>query len=295
MTVDIRTIGTRLVYENPMDAGSRGHGRAPRWIPRHLWCCRENRLRDHRCFRCRTTSPGAAVPLPGPRQILGATTGLVGAGSGQRSASSARAELREETGIEAAEMVYAGHLFLAYGYSTQGYHVFLAKGLQHGTPEREREEQDLVSHAFEINEVEEMMCRGGVQGRNHPRSIRSAAAQRDALSAAVSQTDSRSISIRFIRRGDRRLTCPQFTLAPRPTAPLIFLSPCRLRSCARTLPCESARAFVAHQRLLPHLFLDDFAQQHPSQRLRRQTLQKRGFTAVVALNVDYAIRRAVGS
>src|SRR3954464_4628994 len=41
----------------------------------------------------------------------------------------ARGELREETGLTAAEMLHAGHLFQSYGYSTQGYHVFLARGL----------------------------------------------------------------------------------------------------------------------------------------------------------------------
>jgi ADP-ribose pyrophosphatase len=35
----------------------------------------------------------------------------------------ARGELREETGLVAAKMVQAGHLFEAYGYSNQGYHV----------------------------------------------------------------------------------------------------------------------------------------------------------------------------
>ena len=34
-----------------------------------------------------------------------------------------RGERREETGLEAGEMVYAGHLFQGYGYATQGYHV----------------------------------------------------------------------------------------------------------------------------------------------------------------------------
>jgi ADP-ribose pyrophosphatase len=36
--------------------------------------------------------------------------------------SVAHGELREETGLDAARMVYAGHLFEAYGYTNQGYH-----------------------------------------------------------------------------------------------------------------------------------------------------------------------------
>jgi ADP-ribose pyrophosphatase len=75
----------------------------------------------------------------------------------------ARAELREETGIEADEMIYGGHLFLAYGYSTQGYHVFLAKGLRHGKTDLEQEEQDLVARLFDIAAIEEMVCDGTIK------------------------------------------------------------------------------------------------------------------------------------
>lgn len=163
MTVDIRPIGTRLVYEN-------------RWM----------RVREDMVVR-RDGSQGiySVVEKPDFVTIAAFDAGRLHLvqqyrypvqdrywelpqGSWEQAPGSdplqvARAELREETGIEATEMVYAGHLFLAYGYSTQGYHVFLAKGLQHGTPEREREEQDLVSHAFDIHEVEEMMCRGGIK------------------------------------------------------------------------------------------------------------------------------------
>jgi ADP-ribose pyrophosphatase len=75
----------------------------------------------------------------------------------------ARAELREETGIEADEMIYGGHLFLAYGYSTQGYHVFLAKGLRHRKTDLEQEEQDLVARLFDIAAIEEMVCDGTIK------------------------------------------------------------------------------------------------------------------------------------
>jgi ADP-ribose pyrophosphatase len=73
----------------------------------------------------------------------------------------ARGELREETGIEADEMIYAGHLFEACGYCTQGYHVFLAKGLRKGSPSLENEEQGLLTRAFPLPEVEAMIT-GGV-------------------------------------------------------------------------------------------------------------------------------------
>ena len=75
----------------------------------------------------------------------------------------ARGELREETGLVAAQMVHAGHLFEAYGYSNQGYHIYVATGLQRGEVELDHEEQDLVSRAFSLPEVERMIRDGGIK------------------------------------------------------------------------------------------------------------------------------------
>lgn len=75
----------------------------------------------------------------------------------------ARGELREETGLVAVRMTYAGHLFEAPGYATQGYHVFLATGLQRTEDDREREEQDLVTQEFLLPEVERMMREGEIK------------------------------------------------------------------------------------------------------------------------------------
>ena len=47
----------------------------------------------------------------------------------------ARGELREEMGLDAAEMTLLGTLWIAYGFTRQKQHVFLATGL---TPTRER-------------------------------------------------------------------------------------------------------------------------------------------------------------
>lgn len=58
-------------------------------------------------------------------------------------------------------MAYAGHLFQGYGYATQGYHVFLATGLQRdAVADKEAEEQDLVTRAFPLAEVERMVRDG---------------------------------------------------------------------------------------------------------------------------------------
>lgn len=75
----------------------------------------------------------------------------------------ARGELREETGLEADSMVAVGHLFGAYGYSNQGYHVYLARGLRYGDPDPDHEEQDLISRAFPLAEVERMIRDGEIK------------------------------------------------------------------------------------------------------------------------------------
>ena len=75
----------------------------------------------------------------------------------------ARGELREETGLAATCMTYAGHLFEAPGYATQGCHIFLATGLQRTEDDREREEQDLVTREFPLSEVERMIREGEIK------------------------------------------------------------------------------------------------------------------------------------
>ena len=72
----------------------------------------------------------------------------------------AASELREETGLEAASMTHVGHLFLAYGYSTQGYDVFVARQLKQLDPRMDAEEHGLVARAFDLRTVEEMIATG---------------------------------------------------------------------------------------------------------------------------------------
>ncbi len=75
----------------------------------------------------------------------------------------ARAELIEETGLSAGRMTRVGELFLAYGYSNQRYHVFLADDLVAGATAREPEEQDLVSRPFPLAAVEAMIADGTIR------------------------------------------------------------------------------------------------------------------------------------
>jgi ADP-ribose pyrophosphatase len=72
----------------------------------------------------------------------------------------AKTELREETGLLAATWVAAGSLFQGYGFSVQQSHVFLATGLTRTTTALEDTEQDLISRAFPLDEVESMIRNG---------------------------------------------------------------------------------------------------------------------------------------
>lgn len=71
-------------------------------------------------------------------------------------------ELRQETGITAAALRHLGHLHCAKGLTSQGFDVFEATGLTHGTPELEVEEQDLRQRWFTRQEVEQMMRSGAI-------------------------------------------------------------------------------------------------------------------------------------
>ncbi|APW37727.1 ADP-ribose pyrophosphatase [Rhodoferax koreense] len=88
----------------------------------------------------------------------GSTTG----GEVDRQAQAAT-ELREETGFTAAEWRYAGNLFAAYGYTKQGFDVYLATQLTPGPTELESEEEGLISRDFSIDEVERMILDGVIR------------------------------------------------------------------------------------------------------------------------------------
>jgi len=77
--------------------------------------------------------------------------------------SLAQAELREETGLSSGSMIHAGHLFLAYGYSNQGYNVFLATDLEQQERQLAQEEQGLIASPFSIDAVEKMILDGAIK------------------------------------------------------------------------------------------------------------------------------------
>lgn len=72
-------------------------------------------------------------------------------------------ELQEETGFRANSMTKLGHLFEAYGFSNQGFHVFLATQLTPGAVKRDTEEQGMQTSAFSRNEINEMIQSGQIK------------------------------------------------------------------------------------------------------------------------------------
>ncbi len=74
----------------------------------------------------------------------------------------ARGELREETGLHAEHMTQLGMLWIAYGFTRQRQHVFLATGLSQKETDRDVEEHDLVVHSVTIDDFERMMGDGTI-------------------------------------------------------------------------------------------------------------------------------------
>ena len=74
----------------------------------------------------------------------------------------ARGELKEETGLDAERMIPLGTLWIAYGFTHQKQHVFLATGLSQKETDRDAEEHDMIVHRVAIEEFERMMMDGTI-------------------------------------------------------------------------------------------------------------------------------------
>lgn len=75
----------------------------------------------------------------------------------------ARGELREETGLIASQMTYLGFLWIAYGFTRQKQHVFVATGLTHSDKTPDAEEHDLTLRSVTVDEFEQMMMEGVIR------------------------------------------------------------------------------------------------------------------------------------
>lgn len=74
----------------------------------------------------------------------------------------AAGELREETGLHAARMEYLGFQYLAYGFSSQGYHIYLASDFVQGETCLDPEEEGLISKKVSLDEFEQMILAGDI-------------------------------------------------------------------------------------------------------------------------------------
>lgn len=75
----------------------------------------------------------------------------------------AAAELREETGLIAGRMIYAGEIFQGPGYCSQRGHIFLATELTQGDHKREPSEQDMICRSFPLDTFKTMVRDGTVR------------------------------------------------------------------------------------------------------------------------------------
>jgi ADP-ribose pyrophosphatase len=75
----------------------------------------------------------------------------------------ARGELREELGLNAAAMTLLGTLWIAYGFTRQRQHVFLATGLTPTTKDPDPEEHDLAVRSVSVTEFEQMLLDGVIR------------------------------------------------------------------------------------------------------------------------------------
>lgn len=74
----------------------------------------------------------------------------------------ARAELVQETGLRAERLESLGSFAIAPGFVNQSCEVFLATGLTAGEPDRDPEEQGMLSRWFSREEFERMLHDGVV-------------------------------------------------------------------------------------------------------------------------------------
>lgn len=72
----------------------------------------------------------------------------------------AKAELKEETGLIAESFEVLGKLFEAYGFSNQGFTVFLATKLAQTQSNPEVSEVGMVCHRFELEDIWDLIDRG---------------------------------------------------------------------------------------------------------------------------------------
>jgi ADP-ribose pyrophosphatase len=74
----------------------------------------------------------------------------------------ARGELKEETGLEAERMTYLGFSWIAYGFTKQRHHIFIATGLTMTKNRPDAEEHDIAARSLPIAHFERLMLEGKI-------------------------------------------------------------------------------------------------------------------------------------
>lgn len=160
--MSIRTLGTREIYRNPWlrlreDQIERSNGtRGIYSVVEKDDCAVIIPIQDQTIYlveQFRYTIQQRAIELPQG----GWETEI------ENPEELARGELKEELGFDAAEMIYLGQLWIAYGYARQEQHVFLATGLTHSGKDPDDEEHDLTHRSVPIEDFEEMMRTGVIR------------------------------------------------------------------------------------------------------------------------------------
>ena len=59
--------------------------------------------------------------------------------------------------------LYIGHIYQAYGYSNQGFHLYIATELKQSEQRLDQEEEGLVTRMFELSEFETMITSGMIK------------------------------------------------------------------------------------------------------------------------------------
>jgi ADP-ribose pyrophosphatase len=75
----------------------------------------------------------------------------------------AHGELKEELGLAAAQMTQLGTQWVAYGFTRQKLHIFLATGLTSIEKSPDAEEHDLTARCVTVEEFEQMMLNGEIR------------------------------------------------------------------------------------------------------------------------------------
>lgn len=84
-------------------------------------------------------------------------------GEGIGPLEQAKQELQQETGLVANFCEEIGFLYQAYGYSSQGYHIYVAENFKAGEQELEITESDMVSQWFSEEDFKKMIEAGEIR------------------------------------------------------------------------------------------------------------------------------------